>query len=37
VDILEATHDSKGQLKTEQMQHDLKTKERSGILSKADR
>jgi hypothetical protein len=37
VDILEATHDSKGQLKTEQMQHDLKIKERSGILSKADR
>ncbi|MDA8632164.1 hypothetical protein OAK50_02645 [Verrucomicrobiales bacterium] len=37
VDILEVTHDSKGQLKTEQMQHDLKIKERSGILSKADR
>jgi hypothetical protein len=37
VDILEATHDSKGQLKTEQLQHDLKIKERSGILSKADR
>ena len=37
VDILEATHDSKGRLKTEQMQHDLKIKERSGILSKADR
>ncbi len=37
VDILEATHDLKGQLKTEQLQHDLKIKERSGILSKADR